>query len=149
MQPEVKQQDINRFWQKVKKGPPEECWEWQGASVKGGYGQFRANVRKGARVQAHRFAWSLAFGPIHPKLQMHHFCKNQACVNPAHLAVVSPRAHKMQHRGPYRYRKKTHCKRGHEYTAGNTYRQPNGYRTCRLCKALTRRRTSSQSVLFS
>jgi hypothetical protein len=30
--------------------------------------------------------------------------------------------------------RKTHCKRGHEFTAENTYIRPDGARTCRRCK---------------
>jgi len=33
-------------------------------------------------------------------------------------------------------RPKTHCPRGHEYTAENTYVYPSGARQCRTCRAL-------------
>lgn len=31
---------------------------------------------------------------------------------------------------------KTHCTRGHEFTAENTYVSPEGFRMCRKCKRL-------------
>ena len=34
----------------------------------------------------------------------------------------------------------THCPHGHEYTAENTYRDPNGKRSCRECKRADYRR---------
>ena len=30
---------------------------------------------------------------------------------------------------------KTHCKRGHEFTTGNTYIIPSGRRACRICRS--------------
>lgn len=34
-------------------------------------------------------------------------------------------------------RNKTHCPHGHEYTPGNTYVDPNGWRKCRTCSRAT------------
>lgn len=71
-----------RFWAKVDKRGPDDCWEWQAARMKCGYGQFRF---RGAMVLAHRFAWEQANGPItDPKLCVCHKCDNPACCNPAH-----------------------------------------------------------------
>lgn len=36
--------------------------------------------------------------------------------------------------GTHRNIRKTHCKRGHEFTRDNTYVRPNGGRLCRECK---------------
>lgn len=36
-------------------------------------------------------------------------------------------------RMPYGHKIKTHCKRGHELTAGNVYRHRDGCTSCRLC----------------
>lgn len=41
-------------------------------------------------------------------------------------------------RGAYANSVKTHCTRGHEFTAENTYLHPGGSRHCRKCKALWR-----------
>jgi hypothetical protein len=71
-----------------------------------------------------------------------HVCRVTACVNPAHLDVVT--AHENAHRGyarnvnASRQLSKTHCLRGHEYTAENTRYSPAGTRSCRSCARLRR-----------
>ena len=78
---------VARFWSKVKVGRPNVCWPWNTtATNEHGYGIFKP--RKGeAVVKAHRFAWSLANGPIPADAIIMHSCDNPPCCNPAHLAV--------------------------------------------------------------
>lgn len=74
---------IGRFWEKIKRGDPQECWEWQGAvGCSFGYGQFRVGSE---RVQAHRFAYELLNGPVPDQLFVCHHCDNPKCCNPFHL----------------------------------------------------------------
>lgn len=40
----------------------------------------------------------------------------------------------MVERGRHRGASKTHCVNGHEYTPENTYRNPEGHRSCRTCR---------------
>lgn len=68
------------FWKKVHKS--DDCWLWQGAIVRGGYGQFRIG---GRAFSSHRFAWSQVFGPIPDGLDVLHHCDVPRCVNPKHL----------------------------------------------------------------
>lgn len=81
-----------RFWQKVRRGAPDECWEWQGAKLHG-HGQFHKAA--GETKIAHRIAYELLVGPIPTGAHLHHRCENRGCVNPAHLAPVMPDAHQI------------------------------------------------------
>lgn len=182
----MEEKDSLRFWSKVSK----DCWFWTGAKGRGGYGSFRWG---GKNRLAHRIAYQLAKGPIPHGMTVDHLCRITACVNPAHLELVSlvenvrrsrsanktktrcPKGHKYtpentmlrpwhgqanhrscrtcfneRHRGYFKRLQlglhvrtpkvthnsvKTHCKRGHEYSAENTYVNPlTGGRTCRTCK---------------
>jgi hypothetical protein len=76
-----------RFWDKVKKGGPDECWPFQGKRHRQGYGLLN---RSGRQTTAHRVAWELSFGPIPSGLQGLHHCDNPPCCNPGHLFLGTP-----------------------------------------------------------
>lgn len=74
-----------RFWGFVKKGKPDECWEWKGNAHPAGYGKFWEGDRT---VYAHRFSYALAHGLTSDSpLDIRHSCDNPSCVNPAHLSL--------------------------------------------------------------
>ena len=73
-----------RFWSKVDKGGPDECWLWQAATDGWGYG--RSSVR-GKTKLAHRVSYELEKGPIPEGLCVCHSCDVPPCVNPQHLFV--------------------------------------------------------------
>jgi len=79
-----------RFWEKVDKapgqGPNGDCWEWQGARIRTGYGAL--NVA-GATVYAHRFALELAYRALGPGMTVDHLCANPPCVRSEHLEEVT------------------------------------------------------------
>ena len=77
---------IARFWAKVKRGDATACWLWTGGTIKG-YGQFhpRRDAGKNVTVYAHRFAWTITFGPIPDNQCVCHRCDIPLCVNPNHL----------------------------------------------------------------
>jgi hypothetical protein len=74
--------DEKRFHSKYKKGSPDECWLWQAALGRRGYGRFQMNK---VNQMAHRMAWAFKNGPIAEGLYVLHRCDVPGCVNPAHL----------------------------------------------------------------
>lgn len=73
-----------RFWEKVDRRSPTECWLWTGATTYGGYGVIGLGRRL---VRAHRYAYEASNGPIDARLVIRHKCDTPACVNPDHLEI--------------------------------------------------------------
>lgn len=71
-----------RFWSKVTKGEPDECWLWTSSTYESGYGQFSIGHKK---MGAHRFSYELHYGPLPDGMFALHKCDVRACVNPNHL----------------------------------------------------------------
>jgi hypothetical protein len=70
------------------------CIPWPGRRDKDGYGVIWA----GGAHRAHRFIYSLFFGPVPPGMVVMHTCDVPGCVNPSHL-VVGTHQENMQDKG--------------------------------------------------
>lgn len=108
------------------------CWVWLGGQGKQGYGQLR--WRGSSSMGAHRVAYEELRGPVPNGLHLDHLCRNRLCVNPDHLEPVTPVVNILRGFGAHAQNaRKTHCKRGHEFTPENTYLIAGGGRACRAC----------------
>jgi hypothetical protein len=88
--------DIERFWGKVDRRGPDECWPWT-ASRSSGYGWFGKRYgRSGRGFNAHRVVCYLTYGDPKGRYALHS-CDNAICCNPAHLRWGTP-AENMQDR---------------------------------------------------
>jgi hypothetical protein len=118
----------DRFLDKISPEPNSGCWLWTGTLSSNGYGHFKFNK---FNFKAHRFAYESEVADIPDGLELDHQCRIRSCVNPKHVmpvthaenmaTAVMPRA------------SQTHCLRGHEFTANNTYHH-HGRRHCKICK---------------
>jgi hypothetical protein len=80
-----------RFWEKVEKRGPDDCWPWKATPNHDGYGLFKYN---GKDLYAARVSYELRFGKMPASMETCHTCdvryakgdiSYRLCVNPAHL----------------------------------------------------------------
>lgn len=126
------------------------CWQWKKPGDDG-YGLVRWAGRK---QPAHRVMYELAVGPVPEGAELDHTCHStdasclggpclhRSCVNPEHLEPVTPLVNVERSMRNNCQARKTHCPRGHAYSAANTYVSPQGDRMCRTCRQAADRRRS-------
>jgi hypothetical protein len=122
-----------RFEMKVDRSG--ECHRWVGARSSHGYGYFRY---QGRQCRAHIVALLLAGVEIPDGMTVDHVrargCQFRDCVRVDHLEVVTPRENALRSTSPPAMNAaKSHCIKGHEFTAENTVRM-GAKRQCRTCK---------------
>lgn len=136
---------VERFWAKVDRRGPDDCWVWTAATDTTGYGRF--NIGGGTIRPAHVVAYTLTVGPIPDGYDLDHQCHNadtscaggsscphRRCVNPAHLEPAT-RAVNLKRGRRGKAKRLFACRRGHPYTDESTYVGKDGKRTCRRCGA--------------
>ena len=129
----------SRIWNQVQP-TPDSCWFWLGPKHTHGYG---LTTIDGRTRYAHRVMYENAIGPIPSGLQIDHLCEEKSCVNPEHLEAVTPYENCVRSEGTAkRGATQTHCKRGHEFTAENTYR-PSTHPRRKECRTCKRNRTNA------
>jgi hypothetical protein len=82
-----------RIWAKIlgRVDMVADCWIWTGPTsgeTGRGRGYPRMNL-DGGTMAVHIVAFVLENGPIPPRKQVDHVCRNRLCVRPAHLEMVT------------------------------------------------------------
>lgn len=140
----------DKFWARVEKRGPDECWPWQGEiRPTTGYGRVGLG---GRRTGAHRMAYELTFGPIPESLFIDHTCHNadkscpggpgcphRRCVNPGHLEAVPSPVNTARGQTGIHQRSRTHCPHGHALTPDNLVAHSGKGRPVRRCKLCRKR----------
>lgn len=106
----------------------DECVLWPKAVSDNGYGKVWFD---GKLQLAHRMIYQRDYGQIPAGLHVHHKCGERACVNTAHMRLVTQAEHNRLHLGIEDGR----CKHGHDLTdPANVYHHRSQTRPiCRVC----------------
>lgn len=129
--PPFTEKRVLQFVQSFKRMEGSGCWIWQQSIDDRGYGK---TSWKGSTGPAHRLSYRIFKGDVEIGKEIHHECKNRACINPEHLTCLTPGEHKAVESA---LRHVEFCTNGHEMIASNVYRYPGTDKlSCRECKRI-------------
>lgn len=114
----------------------DKCWLWAGLTNRAGYGIISYRYKnKQCHEPAHRATYRAFVGEIPEGYHVHHMCTIRRCINPEHLAAITPTLNTQLIWGINK------CKNGHELTEDNVYIDPRirkrtgkYARQCRQCQ---------------
>lgn len=125
---------LERFYAYLDTHDPAQCWRWQGATDKDGYGVFSPSGKGTVRV--HRWAYEQLVGPIPDGLVLDHLCEQRDCANPQHTRPTTNRNNVLRSAtSPSAVNaRKAECHQGHALAGDNLTVNANGARLCRICE---------------
>jgi len=86
--PPLRPDQIEKFWSKVRKAGPDECWLWTASGYMNGYGKMNLSFGDWFMTTgAHRISYAIHFGSIPKNRYVLHKCDVRRCVNPNHFFI--------------------------------------------------------------
>lgn len=132
----VTERDAERISRRITINQISGCWTYP-TNYKDGYARIKIHNRQSF---VHRAAYIYCRGDIPNGLSLDHVvargCQHRNFCNPYHLEPVTHQENVLRGRSLMALNaRKTHCKRGHPFTAENTLILKCGSRACRTCAA--------------
>lgn len=84
------------LWSSWVPEPNTGCFLWTGRQLRSGHGIL--SIAGGAEL-AHRLVYRLLIDEVGQRDQVHHVCRQPACINPAHLISLTAQQHREVHTG--------------------------------------------------